>query len=157
MESFHLKTNIGEGNINVSGDAQSNKVKVDFEFGDLRDKREFDFSQVQGAGLASAMGLPGLANFSFLGGGGMPTAFGSNADPSVDTKTVIYLSDLRVGDVTLRAYLVESKLDQNMWARMWVSERGEVLKVNTSFGLTMLADVLSDQSQRPALAAEEEP
>ena len=46
-------------------------------------------------------------------------------------------------------YLVESKLDKNMWAKMWVSQRGEVLKVETSFGLTMLADVLSDQSVSP--------
>ena len=148
IESFHLKTDIGEGRIDVRGDSISNTVTVDFEIGDMRDHRVFDFAQVRGAGLASAMGLPGLANFSFFGGGGMPTAFNqSNPNASAGSATTIILTDLRVGDLTLRTYQVESRMDQNMWARLWVSERGEVLKVETSFGLTMLADVLTDPSR----------
>lgn len=149
MDAFHLNTAIGDGTIEVRGDARTNKMMVDFEFGDLKDHRVFDFAQVRGAGLASAMGLPGLANFSFLGGGGMPTAFaqgGPGGGNPPESSTRIYLTDLRVGTIVLRTYLVESKFDQNMWARMWISERGEVLKVETSVGLTMLADVLSDQS-----------
>ncbi len=153
IESFHLRTQIGEGRVELRGDAESNQVLVDFQFGQIRDQRVFDFDQVEGAGLASAMGLPGLANFSFLGGGGMPGGFGRHgSDPSsFAATTTIHLADLRLGTVVLRTYLVESRLEENLWARMWVSERGEVLKVETSFGLTMLADVLSSQTLGPPI------
>ena len=66
IQAFHLQTRVGEGRVDVQGDAQTNKVRVDFEFGTIRDQRVFDFDQVQGAGLAGMVGLPGLANFSFL-------------------------------------------------------------------------------------------
>ncbi len=156
IESFRLKTEIGEGRVDVRGDSQSNLVTVDFEFGDIRDRRVFNFDQIQGAGLASAMGLPGLANFSFLGGGGMPGTFGSGsgAAEAIMGSTTIHLAELRVGSLILKSYLVESRLDQNLWARIWVSERGEVLKVDTSFGLSMLADVLSGQDFGPAIGTD---
>ena len=147
LESFHLKTSIGDGTIDVRGDAASKKVHVDYAVGELREKRDFDFAQVQGAGLASAMGLPGLPSFA---GGPLGLGPAGPAGPAGPPSTLIYLADLPVGDAILRKnYLVESKLDKNMWAKMWVSQRGEVLKVETSFGLTMLADVLSDQSVSP--------
>jgi len=137
MDSFALKTTFGEGRLDARGDAASNRVQLDYAFGNLRDQRQFDFKQMQGAGLAGAMGLPGLAGFGGLGG----AAAGSGT-----AKTQIYLTDLREGDLKLRSYLIDSRLDEAVWAKLWVSERGEILKVETSVGVMLLSDVLSQSS-----------
>lgn len=139
IEGFNIETTIGEGRVSIAGDSSSRKVAVVFDFGQLRERREFDFAQVQGAGLASAFGLPGLANFSFLGAGGLPSGLGA---PAAAPATTAYLDRLPVAGGMLPVYMVCSKLGDSMWAKMWVSELGEVLKLETSMGLTMVSDVL---------------
>src|SRR5208282_2146633 len=90
LEHFRFSTDIGEGrggagglgdgHVNVIGDDHTKTVQVAFDFGDFHDERLFDFDQVKGAGFANAFGLPGMANFSFLGGGGLPSGFGASSD-----------------------------------------------------------------------------
>lgn len=147
LERFDLNTLIADSIIRVRGDQQSGKVKVDFRAGDREDHREFDFKQLQGAGLASAVGLPGLANFSFLGGGGMPTAFGAGGDrPATATMTTTraFRDHLKIGGSKIRAYQVASEFGDGMWMKMWIDEEsGSVLKVDTSIGLKMIQDELA--------------
>jgi hypothetical protein len=138
MESFHLRSTIGEGRLEVRGDAASKKVMLDLEMGELRDRREFDFRRIQAAGLSGAIGLPGLSGFGFIGGA--PVGPGA---PGTTPTTRIYLADLRVGEAPLRSYLVESRFDETLWSKMWVSQRGEILKIETSVGVTMLQNSLA--------------
>jgi hypothetical protein len=146
MERIHARTTVGGSRVEVAGDVRTRKVRVSFDVGEMRDLREFDFSQMQGAELAGALGMPALANFSFLGAGGVPGAFGAPVAAQVRARpvTTVHLDRFSVAGGWVRAYLVESGLDDSMWARMWVSEMGEVLRVETSLGLTMLSELLAD-------------
>ena len=48
------------------------------------------------------------------------------------------LTELRIGEIPQRAYLVESRLGEGMWAKMWVDMSGAILRVDTSLGLMMV-------------------
>ena len=153
LEQFRFNTVIGEGRggagglgdgrVNVVGDDHTKTVQVTFDFGDFHDERLFDFDQVKGAGIANAFGLPGMANFSFLGGGGLPSGLGvsSNGGTHAQPTTTTCLDRLEIAGNLQRVYLVYSKIDDQMWTKIWVDESGQVLKVVTSMGLEMRSDV----------------
>jgi hypothetical protein len=153
LQRFHFKTDIGEGrhgvsglgdgHVEVMGDDQSRSVRVLFNLGDFHDERLLDFDQVKGAGFANAFGLPGMANFSFLGGGGLPTGLGASVDghASSQPKTVTSLDRLEIAGNLQRVYLVFAKFDDRIWTKIWVDESGQILKVTTSMGLEMRSDV----------------
>jgi hypothetical protein len=132
-----------DGHIYVTGDDRTQKVKVKFGFGDWSDVRTYSFDQIKGAGFANALGLPGMANFSFLGGSGLPGAFaaatggGAGSQPATTT----YLDHLQIAGNSERAYLMYSKIDDQTWTKMWVDDSGQVLQVITSLGLEMRTDV----------------
>ena len=151
LEAFRVNALLGEGHVNVRGDTASQKVKIDFFLGEFTDHREMDFAQLGGAGLASAFGLPGLANFSFLGAGGIPTAFqgGPGAPNAGKALTTVRMSHIDIAGQMNEVYLVASRLDETMWTKIWVSRRGEVLKVDTSFRIQMKSEVLMDAQVSP--------
>ncbi len=139
MESFHLRSGFAENRFEVRGDAASNKVVLDVEFGEFREHRELEFSRIQGAGLAGAMGVPGLSSFGLIGGVPMgPGGLGMS-----QPKTRIYLTDLHVGEAKMQAYLIDSRFDDTLWSKLWVSQRGEILKVDTSVGVTMVQNMFA--------------
>jgi hypothetical protein len=131
LKNFDFVNEIAGTKIHVSGDDLSQKVNLVFEFGEVRETHQFDFNDVRGAGFANAFGLAGLANFGFLGGGMALTPGRMN------TTTRICHDLLPIGDIRLPTYLIDSRLDENLWAKLWISEVGEVMKVETSMGLTM--------------------
>jgi hypothetical protein len=130
---------MGDGRVTVIGDDRTKKVQVAFDFGDFHDERLFDFNQVKGAGFANAFGLPGMANFSFLGGGGLPSGLGVTSDGSAHAQptTSMSLDRLEIAGNLQRVYLVYCKIDDQMWTKIWVDESGQILKVLTSMGLEM--------------------
>ena len=136
VENFNIHTTLGEGRVDLQGDDQTQKVKMLIDLGEVHEKREFSFDQMKGAGLASALGLPGLSNLGFLGGGTHGRGSGQNADLKPRTSTA--LTELRIGEIPQRAYLVESRLGEGMWAKMWVDMSGAILRVDTSLGLMMV-------------------
>jgi hypothetical protein len=134
IQSFNIGSHIGDGWVRISGDKKSGKVNVGFDMPDYNEQRTFDFDQIQGAGLANALGLPGLASFGAPGGSGASGAsVGSRGVPV----TTMSLGRLTIGDGAIVAYRIESKLDATMWARVWVDEAGDILRVETSIGLRM--------------------
>jgi hypothetical protein len=153
LERFRFNTVIGEGRggagglgdgrVNIIGDDHAKTVQVTFDFGDFHDERLFDFDQVKGAGFANAFGLPGMANFSFLGGGGLPSGLGMSSDGGTHAQpaTTTSLDRLEIAGNLQRVYLVYSRIDDQMWTKIWVDESGQVLKVVTSMGLEMRSDV----------------
>lgn len=145
LASFRMKTTINGGCVIIAGDDVTKKVKVVFDLGDIHDERVFDFSQIQRAGFASAFGLPGLANLSFAGDGGSPNSVaaksGSGESPPRPS-TVTYFDRLEIAGSKLRVFLIYSKINDQLWTKIWVSETdGEVLKVSTSLGLEMANNV----------------
>lgn len=161
LERFRFNTVIGEGRggasgpgdgrVSVVGDDHTKTVRVAFDFGDFHDERLFDFDQIKGAGFANTFGLPGMANFSFLGGGGLPSGLGMSSDGSVHSQptTSTSLDRLDVAGNLQRVYLVYSKIDDQMWTKIWVDESGQVLKVVTSMGLEMRSDVALGMGEEP--------
>ena len=161
LERFRFNTAIGEGRggagglgdgrVSVNGDDQTKTVRVAFDFGDFHDERLFDFDQVKGAGFANAFGLPGMANFSFLGGGGLPSGLGASSEGGAHAQpvTTTSLDRLEIAGSLQRVYLVYSRIDDQMWTKIWVDESGQVLKVVTSMGLEMRSDVALGMGEQP--------
>jgi hypothetical protein len=48
-----------------------------------------------------------------------------------------------------RVYLVYSKIDDQMWTKIWVDESGQILKMVTSMGLEMRNDVALGMGEEP--------
>ena len=141
LKDFDMTTRIGGGldRIRVTGDDATKTVTVVLDVGDVHDERTFDFDQVQDAGFASAFGLPGLANFNFASNGGSPSSSRSPPQPVTTT----HFDRLEIAGSPQRVYLITSKMNEQVWTKIWVSESdGEVLKVSTSLGLEMVSDVL---------------
>ena len=126
VQEFKFKTAVGDGHVDVQGDDRSHKVTMDIDLGDTKEHREYEFGKLSGAGLTGLLALPG----------------GTEARREVKGTTHVYLGQLPDGELNQRAYLVDTKLDETMWARLWIDERGQVLLVETSAGLSMRADVL---------------
>ncbi|HUJ71810.1 MAG TPA: hypothetical protein VLZ30_06170 [Verrucomicrobiae bacterium] len=123
----------GDGQIELIGDDRTKKVQVMFDFGDFHDKRSFDFDQIKGAGFANAFGLPGMAGFGLLGPSRLPGSSEGEAGPVTTT----YIDRIEIAGNPQRVFLIHSKIDDQLWIKMWVDDSGEVLQVVTSLGLEM--------------------
>jgi len=145
LSDFQMVTKINGGRVSIAGNDVSKKVKVLIDLGDFHDERVLDFNQIQRAGFTSAFGMPGLASFNLPGDSRSTNpslAKTATSDP-VRAGTVTYIDRLDVAGSALRVFLVYSKVNDQMWTKIWVSEAdGEVLKVSTSLGLEMYSDVL---------------
>jgi hypothetical protein len=63
--------------------------------------------------------------------------------------TITYLDRLEIAGDSQRVYLIDTKVDDQMWMKMWIDDSGQVLKVTTSLGLEMLSDGLTDGTDDP--------
>jgi hypothetical protein len=158
LEHFEFKTSIGDGgagdgHISVIGDDHAGKVQVVFDYAGMHDVRSYGFNQVAGAGFAGTFGLPGMASFGVLGGGLPGSAAGSPTDggrpPPV---TTTYVDRLEVAGNSERVYLIYSKIDDQMWTKLWVDDSGQILKLATSLGLEMRSDIAlgTDNQMNPS-------
>lgn len=128
IQRFDLGSHIGEDRVRVHGDKKTGKVDVKLTTADVEEDRTYDLNQLQGAGLAKMLGLPDLPNLGFLGEGG------TTHELPVTTTSRTHLT---IGDGTVTAYRIESKLSDMVWGRVWVDEAGDILLVETSVGLRM--------------------
>lgn len=144
MQSFSIRATLGDGRIDLEGDDHSHKVKVQVDMGDVHEKREFDFNQIKGDGLANALGLPGLSNLGLLGGGlsGSRRTGGGLLAGDFRPRTTTSLAEFNYGGIVQRAYLLESKLDDRLSVKMWVDMSGAILRVETPVGLEMMAHTI---------------
>jgi hypothetical protein len=155
LNEFDILTTVGDSRVNISGNDLTKKVKVVFNYDGIHDERSFDFDQVKGAGFANAFGVPGLGNLGFLGGG-MPvsrTVSSESGQAATRPVTITYFDRLDIAGDSQRVYLIDSKIDDQMWTKIWVDDSGQVLKVTTSLGLEMLSAGLTEgtdyQTGRP--------
>jgi hypothetical protein len=149
LDGFDIVTTVSDSRVEIKGNDLTKKVKVDFSYDGIHDERTFDFDQVKGASFASAFGMPGLGNMGFLGGG-MPaslTASSVGGRSATRPVTVTYLDRLEIAGDSQRVYLIDSKIDDQMWTKMWVDDSGQVLKVTTSLGLEMLSAGMADGTE----------
>ena len=151
LDGFDIITTVGDSRVSVTGNDLTKKVKVVFSYDGIHDERTFAFDQIKGAGLASAFGMPGLGNVGFLGGGmpGSLAASSGNRQAGTRPVTITYFDRLEIAGDSQRVYLIDTKVDDQMWTKMWVDDSGQVLKVTTSLGLEMLSDGLTDGTDYP--------
>jgi hypothetical protein len=151
LGGFDITTTVGDSRVDITGNDLTKKVKLVFNYDGIRDERVFDFDQVKGAGFASAFGMPGLGNVGFLGGGmpGSLAASSGNRQAGTRPVTITYFDRLEIAGDSQRVYLIDTKVDDQMWTKMWVDDSGQVLKVTTSLGLEMLSDGLTDGTDYP--------
>ena len=152
LDGFDIIAVFGDSRVDIKGSDRTRKVKVIFSYDGIHDERTLDFDQVKGAGFASAIGMPGLGNLGFLGGG-MPGSLATSSDSgrAVGTRPVIttYYDRFEIAGDSQRVYLIDTKVDDQMWTKMWVDDSGQVLKVTTSLGLEMVSAGLSDGADYP--------
>jgi hypothetical protein len=150
LDGFDITTTVGDSRVDITGNDLTKKVKVVFNYDGIHDERTFNFSEVKGAGFASAFGMPGLGNVGFLGGmPGLSAASSGNGQAGTRPVTITSFDRLEIAGDSQRVYLIDTKVDDQMWMKMWVDDSGQVLKVTTSLGLEMLADGLTDGTDYP--------
>jgi len=155
LDGFDITANFGDSRVDMKGNDLTKKVKVIFSYDGIHDERTFDFDQIKGAGFASAFGMPGLGNLGILGGGmpGSLTVSSGDAQTGKRPVSITYFDRLEIAGDSQRVYLIDTKVDDQMWTKMWVDDSGQVLKVTTSLGLEMFSDGLTDgadyQPRRP--------
>jgi len=156
IQRFSLKASWGEMHLKLSGDNQTAKVDVVYEDGDIHHERHFGLNEVGGKSLSDALGIPLPASAGLLGMAGLPTT-ASGSDLAARTlsqpTTEVYYGRVPIGDLPQVAYLIESKLNEAIWAKVWVDESGEVLLVETSMGFTMRSAAIDDLSSDGLAAA----
>jgi len=146
LDGFDITANFGDSRVDMKGNDLTKKVKVIFSYDGIHDERTFDFDQIKGAGFASAFGMPGLGNLGILGGGmpGSLTASSGDAQTGKRPVSITYFDRLEIAGDSQRVYLIDTKVDDQMWTKIWVDDSGQVLKVTTSSGLEMLSAGLTD-------------
>jgi hypothetical protein len=137
---FNLTTSIGESRVEVYGDDRSKKIKVTVDAGETQDMHQFDFDALRGGGLGSLLGIPGLANLGFPG----PAGFGPGGDGFSRPNIRVTEDRFSYGGISQRAYLVDIRSPDSMWAKIWVADSGEMLRVDTSMGVTMVSDLIDN-------------
>jgi len=147
LDGFDISAIFGDSRVDIKGSDRTRKVKVVFSYDGIHDERTLDFDQVKGAGFASAIGMPGLGNLGFLGSG-MPGSLAASSDSGramgTRPETTTYYDRVEIAGDSQRVYLIDTKVDDQMWTKIWVDDSGQVLKVTTSLGLEMLSAGLTD-------------
>lgn len=143
VTAYQLSVKVDDLRLVLAGDTATRKVSMDLTAPGTRDRREFDLGQLSGAGLAGVLGLPGLG---MLNPGVLTNATAATGRNSATVR----MGRLPIGSDHEDAYLVAARLNESLWARIWISKQGEVLKVDTPFQVTLLADTLTEiQSRYP--------
>ncbi len=149
LQWFSLKAALGANHVNVLGDMQKRKVHWTYDGDGGYDDREIDLNDKSGNALAGAMGLPAMANsmlMTELGVQGRPGSPGGTDSSAAPFEMKVSYGRLPIGELNQKTYIVESKLNDGMWAKIWVDEQGEILLVDTSIGLSMRSDLIDGTS-----------
>jgi hypothetical protein len=141
MTKFTSRTTTGDSQLEASGDFTSKEVQLAFKLGDVVEKHKLPFSMLENMGPSGAMGLFGMSGMQLPQGGN--AEFAKSALSALDTKnrgpvTTVQEKSLMLGHGREQALMVYTKYDESLWTKMYVNRLGEVLKVETSFGVTML-------------------
>jgi hypothetical protein len=154
VQDFSIKTSVGKDRVNLGGDTHTKKVLMTLDAGDTHEQRQFNYVDLKYTNVLEALGLPSLPGFGGLGllAGMMPSATVNRAANQPITQ--VYRDKLLVGGLRQPAFVIESKLNQAFWAKIWVDEAGSVLQVDTSVGLTMRSVSLESLSERPSQLAD---
>lgn len=151
MTRFHSHTVTGDSQVEMQGDLASKEVEFVMNFGDgYQEKHKLPFATLEKMGPSGAMGLFGMGGLQLPDAAKDKTA--SSLLPSMGKAnrgptTSIEEAPLQIGGQKLTALMVHTKYDESLWSKVYVSPMGEVLKVETSFGVTMRNSQLAGEAK----------
>ena len=143
MKKFDLQSEIGDARAQIHGDNATRQLDLSYGFGNERQSRRFSYDELGSQNVISALGLPGLPGLSALGALGPlachPRPVVRPGNPSSPLTVHTYFDSLPTAQGPRRAYLMEITMENslNVWAKVWVDEKGGILLVDTSMGLSM--------------------
>lgn len=133
VERFRLRGHSEEARFEILVDAPSNKLEVAGIGYGVNEKRTYalsDFTRDRGRAILKQ--LPKLP-----GGFSIPTEFPKTNLGEGWRVTASLARVSRLGD-WMDAYLLHVRADANSWIKLWMSPTGEILKLESSFGLSAL-------------------
>jgi hypothetical protein len=157
VSDFDLSTEFANHQVTVHGDPRMKVLKMTVEGEHSSQKRVVRYADLGNADILSELGLSGLLGLpeeSRFGGLGLLTAMmpPSSASRSANqSMTQIYRDNFVVGGIKQPAFVIESKFNPALWAKIWVGDAGSVLQVDTSLGLSMrpVNDYLDPRPTQP--------
>jgi len=133
VESFRIQGRWQEMDFLVAAEAPIEKIEIEVRGRGMNVKREWavrDFLKLDGAGRMSA--IPELPSGAFLARAREWSGAVGRWRTSASSARIS-----RRGD-WMDAYLLSVRADENTWARIWISPTGELLKMESSFGLSAI-------------------
>ena len=146
VERFRLRGTAQEIHFEILADAPSDKLDVSAIGPGLNEKRYFVWSDlIKDHGKAFLKQLPHLPGNILL-----PTQFPQGLTDESSWKITASSSKIsRLGDF-MEVLVLDARLDANSWLKLWMSLTGEILKVESSFGLSALnEDFFEGMSKLP--------
>lgn len=148
LKEFHLQTALGESRAEINGDNAAKELTVSYDLGEGRQTRRVGYADLGNGSALTALGLPGLP--SLPGVGALGVLGGGSPAKAIQTmasrlKTLAYFDTIAIGGNDQRAFLVDVKMDQGLGigAKAWIDEQGNILKVETSFGISFLSSAIN--------------
>jgi len=119
-----VRGNIGATQFEASTAASNGALTVSYDLGDGAGAHRVDWNEAAGMAWARSLGVPAAVSRG-------------------REITKAYHGRYNIAGTLQRAYLVETRVSDAMWARLWVDESGAVLLAETSAGITLRSDVLA--------------
>lgn len=135
----------------VLADSETDSLRVSAHGPGVDEEREFRMSELERGGgkgvLANLQGLP-------------PDAVRSPDQINAMTQTArLQAASTRIERLGewMDAYMVEGRVDANSWVKLWMSPTGEILKLESSFGLTAINEDFFEGLSLPRRDAKKKP
>jgi hypothetical protein len=124
LERLNLRGTVNGAKFLLRAENTNGQMAVAYDIGEGR--REVKFDPSMSIGLARSLGLPD---------GLVPTGPGAS-------HTKAYFGRLNIGPHQQRAYVIETRLNEALWAKLWVDEGGQIIQAETSAGISARSDLL---------------
>lgn len=151
LTRFHSHTVSGDSQMEMQGDLASKDIEFVLTLGEgYQEKHKMPFATLEKMGPSGAMGLFGMGGLPLpdtakdKSANSLTAALGQSKNGPT---TSVLEAMLQVGNQKLTTFLVHTKYDESLWSKVYVSPMGEVLKVETSFGVTMRNAQLADEAK----------
>ena len=139
MTGFRSLTTTGDSKIELQGTAETKEIQLVVNFGELQEKHTLPFSTLEKMGPSGAMGLFGMGGMQTPRAGKSAVSHLTQGSQGPVTTVLDTQLELDTDRVKMPALLVDTKYDDTLWSKIYVSpSSGEILKVETSFGVVML-------------------
>jgi hypothetical protein len=133
LEALRVRGRVEDVSVDVQADAARNLVRWRVAGGGMNEEREMPLRELAEGGVAGLQKRLGELPQEWRTPAAGQLAAGARA-----WKLFAASTRLSRRGVSVDAYVLEARLDANWWARLWVSPTGELLKLESSFGLRAL-------------------